>query len=234
METRVEPTPTFRNPLAEQSHLEEILRCVKIYKRGTKFWAVVLDDDQRSRNFGSTSTKLEMAKLLFQKYKYQWPKYCYLSEDPFPRNNQGSPNLDEVLEKYNLLGTHVIGPLELFHELQGSRNFRVTAGYIRGDGNCQFRVISKVVYGHQRYHAKVRQLVVNHLEQHRDMVEAIVAASDIRVTAFTPRQTVAESPSSYGHPRYLGGQCYLGCSCPDLQVTSGYGQLRPYPLHPQS
>ncbi|SPO29582.1 uncharacterized protein UTRI_05404 [Ustilago trichophora] len=189
LEKVVEPEANFRNPLLEDVHVEEILRCTKIYKRGTKFRAVVLDEDGKHRNFGSSTTKLELAKILFAKYKYHWTKYCYLVEEPFP-SSQSTPTLDAELEKYNLLGTYVIGPLELFHELKGSNNYRVTSGYIRGDGNCQFRVLSKVVYGHQKHHPKVRQLVVKYLQENRDKVEAVVAASDLRQTAFTPARTV--------------------------------------------
>lgn len=180
---------SFSNPLLEEAHLQEILRCAKIYKRGTKYRAVVHGEDGKHRNMGGTTSKLELGKLLFAKYKYQWAKYCYLVEDPFPTSSKVK-NLDQELDKYNLLGTHVIGPLELFHELQGTQNYRVTSGYIQGDGNCQFRVLSKIVYGHQKYHPKVRKHVVNHLQLHRDMVEALVTSMGGTESAFNRVPTV--------------------------------------------
>jgi len=207
----VDPAAIFRDPLLEATHLEEILRCAKLYKRGTKFRAVVLEENGRSKQFGSTSTKLELAKLLFAKYKYQWPKYCYLVEDPFPRKSTSAPNLDQKLAKYNLLGTRVIGPLELFTELKGCKNYRITAGYIKGDGNCQFRAISKVVYGHQRYHGKVRQLVVRYLEDHKDLVEAMVIATQPRATAFSVPQTVDS---------YLAAMANLGTWGDDATISA--------------
>lgn len=201
LEVQVQPDAYFRDPLLEQSHLEEILRCAKIFKRGTKYRAVVHGEDGKNITIGSTTSKLELGKFLFDKYKYQWTKNCYLVEDPFPSSSQAR-NLDQELAKYNFRDTEAVGPMGIFHELQGSKKYMVTQGYIRGDGNCQFRVVAKVVYGHQKYHTRVRQEVVNYLQDHKDMVEAMLAADGPQVSPFSRPRTVdtyLEGMRNLGH-----------------------------------
>nr|CDI56526.1 uncharacterized protein BN887_01739 [Melanopsichium pennsylvanicum 4] len=64
-------------------------------------------------------------------------------------------------------------------ELQGTTNYRITSGYIAGDGNCQFRILSKIIYGVQSSHRKVRSEVVQYLELHQEMVQAILATKEV-------------------------------------------------------
>ena len=43
-----------------------------------------------------------------------------------------------------------------------------------GDGNCLFRAVATVIYGHESQHLRVRQEVYDHLVVHRDFFEAYV------------------------------------------------------------
>lgn len=49
--------------------------------------------------------------------------------------------------------------------------------YIRGDGNCFFRAISKVIYGSETCHSELRQAVVDLLEKHPKEFEQFVDGS---------------------------------------------------------
>nr|CDI53353.1 uncharacterized protein BN887_02277 [Melanopsichium pennsylvanicum 4] len=64
-------------------------------------------------------------------------------------------------------------------ELQGTTNYRITSGYIAADDNCQFRILSKIIYGVQSSHRKVRSEVVQYLELHQEMVQAILATKEV-------------------------------------------------------
>ncbi|SNX85365.1 uncharacterized protein MEPE_04074 [Melanopsichium pennsylvanicum] len=64
-------------------------------------------------------------------------------------------------------------------ELQGTTNYRITSGYIAADDNCQFRILSKIIYGVQSSHRKVQSEVVQYLELHQEMVQAILATKEV-------------------------------------------------------
>lgn len=212
LDVQVQTTLNFMDPLLEDSHLKELLRCTKIFKRGTKYRAVVQGQDGKNLTIGSCPTKLELGKLLFAKYKYQWTKFCYLVEQPFPSSTQVGTNLDLELDKYNLPDTREIGPLELFHELQGSSKYLVTQGYIKGDGSCQFRAVSKLVYGHQKYHPSVRREVVEYLQLHPDLIEAMLVADQPRQHAFSSTRSPATYLASMANPGYWGDDATLSAA----------------------
>lgn len=176
----------FKDPLSEAVHLQEIQRCVKMYKRGTLWRSMIYNERGSKVPFGSAQTQLKLAQLIWSRFKLDWTKSCYLEKDPF-KDDQGTllgtsqppKKLDQDLDKYHLHGSHMVPSGTRLTELQGTTNYRITSGYIKGDGNCQFRVLSKIIYGTQQHHLRVRSQVVQYLELHQDMVQAILATKEV-------------------------------------------------------
>ncbi|EGG01530.1 uncharacterized protein MELLADRAFT_66967 [Melampsora larici-populina 98AG31] len=59
-------------------------------------------------------------------------------------------------------------------KLAGLEDFSIT-DYVEGDGNCQFRAVSLIAYGHQNYHKWLRGEAVAHLREHPDWYRPSVA-----------------------------------------------------------
>ena len=176
----------FLNPLSDEVHLQEIQRCVKIFKRGTK-WRALIFREGRKVNFGSESSQELLAKLIYPRFKYTWTKTCYLVQEPFTSSEQLQTltqqplsDLDRELGKYNIQGSHIVPPNTKFQELQGSSNYKATSGYIKGDGNCQFRMLAKIIFGNQNFHNRVRETVVRYLNSNQTKVELILAAREVQ------------------------------------------------------
>ncbi|EST08255.2 Ovarian tumor, otubain [Kalmanozyma brasiliensis GHG001] len=184
----VQPTSNlkFKDPLSKDTHLEEIERCVKMYKRGTLWRSLIYNEGGKKVPFGSAQTQLKLANLIWTRFKYDWTTSCYLEKTPFKEDDgthqgtsQPPKKLDQDLDKYKIKGTHMVPEGTFLAELQGTTSYRMTSGYIKADGNCQFRVLSKIIYGTQNRHLNVRTEVVKYLEHHQNMVEAILATKEI-------------------------------------------------------
>lgn len=156
-----------------------------MYKRGTLWRSMIYNDAGTKVPFGSAQTKLKLAELIWLRFNMEWTKSCYLQNQPFQDEGtlQGTTQpprkLDLDLDKYHILGTHMVPEGTALAELQGTSNYRITSGYIKGDGNCQFRVLSKIIFGVQSSHRRVRMEVVKYLEDHQDLVEAILATKEV-------------------------------------------------------
>lgn len=55
----------------------------------------------------------------------------------------------------------------------GLDDFSIT-NCITGDGNCQFRAVSLLAYGHQDYHGWLREETIKHLELNKDFYKTYV------------------------------------------------------------
>lgn len=220
---QLQPTSNlkFKDPLSEEVHLQEIERCVKMYKRGTLWRAMIYNEGGSKVPFGSAQTKLKLAQLLWSRFKHDWTKSCYLEKHPFKDDagthqgtSQPPKKLDQDLDKYHILGTHMVPEGTSLAELQGTDTYRMTSGYIKGDGNCQFRVLSKIIYGVQSSHRKVRLEVVKYLELHPEMVEAILATKEV------PRHPFLTSGEALTYRTYLAKMAMQGTWGDDATLSA--------------
>ncbi|SPO37380.1 uncharacterized protein PSFLO_02853 [Pseudozyma flocculosa] len=123
-----------------------------------------------------------------KKYGRTWPTTCYLLEQPFrtSTSHAGTSNihksLDQELGKFTITHQDALMGSPKFHQLRESANYLVTSGYIKGDGNCQFRALSHAIYGHQGRFRELREEVVRHLRANLHLVEPVLAAEVLSTT----------------------------------------------------
>ena len=53
-------------------------------------------------------------------------------------------------------------------------NYNLAIGETRGDGNCFFRAVSRMVYASDEYHLHVRSQAITYLSEHRDEFEGFI------------------------------------------------------------
>ena len=53
-------------------------------------------------------------------------------------------------------------------------NFNLGIEEARGDGNCFFRAVSRMVYASDEYHLHVRSQAITYLSEHRDEFERFI------------------------------------------------------------
>ncbi|SPO37384.1 uncharacterized protein PSFLO_02857 [Pseudozyma flocculosa] len=178
----------FLDPQDPKVHHKEIQRCCKIFKRGKNFRVLILNAANRAVPMGSESTKEKMAEWVYKKYGRTWPTTCYLLEQPFrtSTSHAGTSNihksLDQELGKFTITHQDALMGSPKFHQLRESANYLVTSGYIKGDGNCQFRALSHAIYGHQGRFRELREEVVRHLRANLHLVEPVLAAEVLSTT----------------------------------------------------
>lgn len=68
---------------------------------------------------------------------------------------------------------------EVLKELLAKENRKVD--YIRGDGNCFFRAISKIMYGNDNFHKAVRNLIVDIIATNKSKFAQFVDGGDVQV-----------------------------------------------------
>ncbi|SPO39094.1 uncharacterized protein PSFLO_04573 [Pseudozyma flocculosa] len=188
----------FLDPQDPKVHLQEILRCCKFFKRGKKFRTLTYSSDRKKVTVGSEGTKEKLAHWIFKNYGRSWPTICYLLEQPFrtSTSHTGTSNLqkslDQELGKYIITHQDALMGRPKFIQLRGSANYLVTSGYIKGDGNCQFRALSQAIYGHQGRFRELREEVVRHLRANLHLVEPVLAAEVLTTsrTIKTPVQYI--------------------------------------------
>ncbi|XP_076457842.1 uncharacterized protein LOC143291704 [Babylonia areolata] len=83
--------------------------------------------------------------------------------------------------------------------------------YIRGDGNCFFRAISKAVYGSEAYHPECRQAVCDLIHAHPDLFRQYIDHSSITTHIIDMRVmgTWATTCEIYAAAALLGREIYV-------------------------
>lgn len=83
--------------------------------------------------------------------------------------------------------------------------------YIRGDGNCFFRAISKDVYGTEDFHAECRQAVCDLIESHPDHFRQYIDDSSVaaHVAVMRAKTTWATTCEIYAAATLLGREIYV-------------------------
>ncbi|KAL8624550.1 hypothetical protein ACOMHN_005851 [Nucella lapillus] len=83
--------------------------------------------------------------------------------------------------------------------------------YIRGDGNCFFRAISKDVYGSEEYHAECRQAVCDLIQDNADHFRQYIDDSSVtaHVTEMRVQSTWATTCEIYAAATLLGREIYV-------------------------
>ncbi|WAR04993.1 OTUD4-like protein [Mya arenaria] len=138
------------------------------------------------------------------------------SDDPFRRNLRRKPLREETRSSSYNTRSHGVKSSETIcidvdddeKEINGTSNYSVyqyLKGFlnsqgrqidgIKGDGNCFFRALSKIIYGNQKYYNEIRQAVVDVIEKHPKKFEAFTDGpisehiADIRVDKTWGTQT---------------------------------------------
>lgn len=113
---------------------------------------------------------------------------------------QGTSSLDEEVE--------VIGapdyPVYMALKKKLTKECR-QIDYIRGDGNCFFRAVSKQLYGSERYHKTIRNLIVDLIATNKNSFAQFVDGEDVQVseTFFFQHSFGVDFNSTYCHFRIL-------------------------------
>lgn len=176
----------FNNPLSVEANLREIERCVKIYKRGSLWRFMTLDEDGKPATGGSEEgTKDKVVKFIWQRFKRDWHKHCYLLSEPFSSQPEVvhppavASDLDQELQKFNLPDETSLPASVTLGEVWGTSTLKISHKYIQADGNCQFRALAWAKYGNQGRHKVVRRKVVEYLEAHPDVIEPLLGSDVI-------------------------------------------------------
>ena len=137
------------------------------------------------------------------------------NETPFPRRlTRSSIDRNEVvinLDKEDENEINEITSYDVYKHLKSMlQKYGRCIDEMRGDGNCFFRALSKVVYGRQKFYDDIRQAVVDLIEKYPKKFEAVTDGPvSSHISDMRQDKTWATQTEIYAAATLLGRPIYI-------------------------
>ena len=213
----------FLNPITVQANLKEIERCVKIYKKGSQWRYMVLDDNGSPIPAGTDNTKDKVVKMIWQRHQQDWSAQCYLVQQPFTEvaevvdHPAVASDLDLELQRFNLKDETSLPSSVTLSPLWGTTTIKISHRYIQPDGNCQFRALAWAMYGNQGRHKVVRRKVCQYLQENMDIIKPLLG-SDVISPQCKDLTTPQEYITTMAKDGTWGDDATLSAACQALNL----------------